>query len=175
KGRTEPLLPGLRVVEASFDLSPDGRDVLMDSLDTEGKHRLWLAPLDRHTAPRQIPGIEGDGPLFGPNGDLFFRRKEGNYGYAYTVHPDGTGLRKVIEHPVINTLGISPDGKWLVAYSRPTESETGATLAFPLAGGSPVRLVTGGKTVIWSPDGRFLTVSSSMLTLYSSRGVRGAY
>jgi Tol biopolymer transport system component len=175
KGRTEPLLSGFRVVEASFDLSPDGREVVMDTLDSAGKHQLWLAPIDRHAAPRQIPGVEGDGPLFGPNGDVFFRRTEGNYGYAYTVHPDGTGLRKVVEYPVINTLGVSPDGKWLIAYSRPTESETGATLAFPLDGGSPVRLVTGGKTLIWSPDGRFLTISCSMLTLYSRRGLRGAY
>jgi hypothetical protein len=70
---------------------------------------------------------------------------------------------------------MSPDGQWLAVYSRPTEAETGATLAFPLSGGPPVRVVTGAKTLIWSPDGRSLTISSSGLTLYSSRGLRSSY
>jgi serine/threonine protein kinase len=174
-GRTEPLLRGFPIVESAFDISPDGREIVAEALDAAGKHRLWLAPIDRHSAPRQIPGVEGDGPLFAPNGDVVFRSREGSYGFAYSVHPDGNGLHKVLEFPVINTLGISPDGKWLIVYSRPTEGETGATVALPLGGGLPVRLLTGSKTLIWSGDGRALTVSSAGLTLYSSRGLRSSY
>src|SRR2546421_7426450 len=37
---------------------------------------LWLAPLDRHSPPRQIPDIEGEQPVFGATGEVFFRSEE---------------------------------------------------------------------------------------------------
>src|SRR5207302_2524440 len=73
-GRSEPLLPGFAVALAGagslggYDISPDGRRVVMAARDTAGKVRLWLAPLDRSSAPRQIPDIEGEQPVFGATG-----------------------------------------------------------------------------------------------------------
>src|SRR5207253_5791718 len=63
--RSEPLLPGFAVALAmngylgGYDISPDGHRLVMASLDSAGKLRLWLAPLDRRSPPRQIPRIEG--------------------------------------------------------------------------------------------------------------------
>src|SRR5260370_30116307 len=51
-GRSEPLLPGFAVAlrgagaEGSYDISPDGRQVVVTSPDSVGKLRLWLAPPD---------------------------------------------------------------------------------------------------------------------------------
>ena len=43
-----------------------------------GKLRLWLAPLDRRSPPRQIPNIEGEQPVFGATGEIFFRSDRGD-------------------------------------------------------------------------------------------------
>jgi Tol biopolymer transport system component len=79
-GLTERLLPGFSVgiggtatARSLFDVSPDGQWVVFEASDPGGKHRLWLAPLDRRSPPRQIPNVEGDGPLFAPDGAVFFR------------------------------------------------------------------------------------------------------
>ena len=159
-GLNEPLLPGFPIAETAlggaYDISVDGRQVVMQAVDREGKNRLWLAPLDRRSPPRQIPNVEGDGPLFAPNGEVLFRAREGAYGFAYRVRADGTGLRKVSEHPVIETEGVSPDGKWLMAYARPNEESAGGTLALPLDGGPPVQIYGTSLRAKWSPDGRLL-------------------
>jgi hypothetical protein len=162
-GTSEPLLPGFSIVGSRlaepYDVSPDGRQVVMEAVDPESKHRLWLTPVDRRSPPRQIPNVEGDGPVFGADSEIFFRVKEGPYGFAYRVREDGTGLRKAIEHPVIATTAVSPDGRWLAAYSRPSDQGTGATVAFPIGGGPSVRIYGGSMPVKWSPDGRLLFLS----------------
>ncbi len=168
-GRNEPLLPGFPV-GAFYDISPDGRQVVVEAPDREGKPRLWLAPIDRRSPPRQIPNVEGDRPLFGADGEIFFRAREGTYGFAYRVREDGTGLRKVSEQPVGGTVAVSPDGQWLVVHSRPSEERTSATVAIPLGGGPPVRIFSlrGTRPAQWSPDSKFLFLSAST-TMYSGR------
>src|SRR5207247_2662681 len=104
-GRSEPLLPGFAVDRASlghrqYDISPDGRQVVVVSSDNGGKARLWLAPLDRRSPPRQIPNIEGGQPVFGPAGEVFFRRVEGTSAFLYRVQADGGELRKASDLPL---------------------------------------------------------------------------
>jgi eukaryotic-like serine/threonine-protein kinase len=167
-GRTEPLLPGLQLggggISRLYDVSPDGLEVVVHAFDAEGKSRLWLAPINRRTAPRPIPNVEGDGPLFSPTGEIFFRAREGNYGYAYRVQPDGSGLRKALDYPVIMTERVSPDGNSLIVYgryTRPGEEPVGATIALPLDGGAPVRLFgpSGTDPVKWVRHQHLLFIS----------------
>src|SRR5207253_2101913 len=101
-----------------YDLSRDGKVVVFESHGNAGKQNLWLAAVDRRSPPHTVPNVEGDGPVFTRDGDIIFRAREGTYGTAYQVHPDGTGLHKLLDYPVIATRGVSPDGKWLVAYGR---------------------------------------------------------
>ena len=170
-GLNEPLLPGFAVAEGrvsggstSFDLSPDGRLVVMQAVDREGKSRIWVAPLDRRSPPRQIPNVEGDGPLFASDGEIVFRARESTYGFAYRVKSDGTGLQKASEHPVIGPEGISPDGKWLMVYARPNEQAAGGSLALPLDGGPPVQTYGTSLSARWTPDGRLLHLMVHHLT-----------
>jgi len=171
-GLNEPLLPGFPIgggtMRAPYDISPDGRQVVVEAPDRDGKPRLWLAPLDRRSPPRQIPNVEGDSPLFGPGGEIFFRAREGDYGFAYRVRQDGTGLRKASEHPVTGTKDVSPDSQWLVVYARPSKEEAGVTVALPLGGGPLVRLFGPGTHLKWSPDGRLLYWSEST-SMYSGQ------
>jgi Tol biopolymer transport system component len=162
-GHSEPILPGFPVTGRSqvYDLSRDGRRVVVASPDRSGKPRLWLAPLDRRSPPRQIPNVEGDQPLFGPEGEVFFRAPEGSSSFAYRVREDGTGLRKAADYPVYLMQGVSPDGRWLIArFEVPGEHVAVTTMAVPLAGGPPVRIAAYavGEPVKWSADGRRIAI-----------------
>ena len=84
-----------------YDISPDGRQLVVTSPDSGGKLRLWVAPSDRSSPPRQIPNIEGEQPLFGATGEVFFRRVEGTSAFLYRVQQDGGALRKAIAQPAL--------------------------------------------------------------------------
>ncbi|HWU37974.1 MAG TPA: hypothetical protein VN203_10045, partial [Candidatus Acidoferrum sp.] len=161
-GRNEALLPGFRVVGypgLSYDISPDGREVIVSARDREGKYRLWVAPLDRRSPPRQVPNVEGRRPLFGPGGEIIFRRLEGTSFFVYRIREDGSGLQKVIEQPDVLPGGISRDGQWLAAMG-----EGNSVTAFPLRGGSPIPILSdhvasSNPNLRWSPDGKLVVIS----------------
>ncbi len=160
-GRSEPLLPGFAVAVAGpgsvggYDISPDGRQVVMASPDSGGKLRLWLAPLDRRSAPRQIPNIEGEQPVFGATGEVFFRHVEGTSAFPYRVQQDGGGLRKAIDLSVVDIQGESPDRNWLVLGSH----ASAGLVFFRIDGGAPLLTEIKPTTLIgWSGDGKRLLV-----------------
>jgi hypothetical protein len=165
-GLNEALLPGFLIgtedlldSSAPYDISADGRQVIVEAFDRQGKNRLWMVSLDRKVPPRQIPNVEGDGPVFGAGGEILFRARVGDYGFAYRVREDGTGLKKANEQPVIGTGSVSPDGHWLTVYARPSKEAAGATLALSVGGGSPVQIYGSGMQIKWSRDGKFLFLS----------------
>jgi hypothetical protein len=169
-GRNEPVLPGFLMNEIQsprvpYDISPDGQRVVVEVADAEGRNRLWLAPLDRSSPPRQIPNVEGDGPLFLSDTEVVFRGREEDSGFAYRVRTDGTELRRASNHPVIVTTGLSRDGRWLVVYARPSEEKPGSTLALPLGGGSPFEIVGRFSRAAWSPSGQQLLLSEGAVGL----------
>jgi hypothetical protein len=134
-GRDEPLLPGFAVVgipRHTYDISPDGRQIVVTALGQKGEHRLWIVPFDRPLRPREIPNAQGDHPFFGSSGEIFFRGLEGNSAFAYRIRADGTGLQKVFDRPIAGLSGISPDGQWLVA-KVPGENGS-STVAFRFTG-----------------------------------------
>jgi Tol biopolymer transport system component len=164
-GRSQPLLPGFPVTGrwgVAYDISPDGHKVVAAVVDGEGRYRLWVAPLDRSYAPRQIPNVEGQRPVFGPRGEIFFRSILGTSSSISRVQEDGTGLRQAVVgekggHPT----GISPDGNWLAVR---VGGQGPIVVAYPLSAGSPVPILgahacSGDPTVRWSPDGRLLVIS----------------
>jgi eukaryotic-like serine/threonine-protein kinase len=158
-GRSEPLLPGFAVGLAGpgalggYDISPDGHQVVMTSPAGGGKSRLWLAPLDRRSPPRQIPNVEGEQPVFGATGEVFFRRVEGTSAFLYRVQQDGGGLRKAMDLPFVGFLGESPDRKWLALGSH----STAGVLLFRVDGGAPLQTQISIPTqVSWSGDGKHL-------------------
>ena len=164
-GRSQPLLPGFPVSGrwgVAYDISPDGQKVVVAVVDTAGKYRLWIAPLDRRSAPHQIPNVEGERPVFGPAGEIFFRSIQGVSSSIFRVHEDGTDSRQAVVgdkggHPT----GISRDGKWLAVR---VGGQGPIVVAYPLSGGAPVPILganacSGDPTVRWSPDGRLLVIS----------------
>jgi hypothetical protein len=156
-GRSEPLLPGIAVglagspPSSGYDISPDGRQVVVASVDNGGKFRLWLARLDRRSPPRQIPNIEGSRPVFGATDEVFFYRVEGTAAFLYRVREDGGGLRKAFDPSLLGIMGESPDRNWLVLGPGAGE---GAVI-FRVDGGAPLQTRLQGRTLLrWSGDGK---------------------
>jgi hypothetical protein len=118
---------------------------------SSGKSHLFLAPLDRSSPPREIPGVEGDQPVFGPKGEILFRRVEGATHFLYGIHPDGTGMRKLAAVPIVGLSGLTPDRKWV---SAGVPFEMGVTaLAIPIDCGEPFRIPKFMHK--WSGDGKY--------------------
>jgi len=155
-GRSESLTPGFRSL--AWDISKDGTQVVMETPDAEGKPRLWLAPFDRRSPPRQIPNAEGMNARFGPSGEILFRHPEGSSWFVYRISLDGTGLRKVLERPIFALQSVSPDGRWIEAWAPVPGQKQAATQIFPLRGGLPI--VIGANTNLqWSSRGDTLWIA----------------
>ena len=114
---------------------------------------MWLAPLDRRSPPRQIPNIEGEQPVFGATGEVFFRGVEGTSAFLYRVQEDGGELRKAFDVPIVGLSGESPDRNWLALGS-------GGVVIFRVDGGAPLRtqIRASATTLSWSGDGKHLFV-----------------
>jgi WD40 repeat protein len=161
-GGSVSLAPGFRARD--YDISVDGLHIVMDATDPEGRRGLWLAPLDRQLAPRMIPNGEGGRqPKFGPDGEIFFRRAEaGVSNFVYRMRPDGSGTRKALEQSVALVFSLSRDGRWIVGWSSPPDSDGMATLAFPLSGGPPI-ILAPSATWEWAPGGNSVAVSGGLI------------
>ena len=133
-GRSQLLVPGFRAWD--YDVSADGLEVVMDATAPEGQRGLWIVPLDRHSPPRRIPNAEGGRqPIFAPDGDILFRRGEGTTNFVYRIRPDGSRIRKALEQEIMLLVGVSRDGRSIVAWSFLPDGEGTALRGFPLLGG----------------------------------------
>jgi serine/threonine protein kinase len=166
-GRVEAVVRGFSAL--NFDISGDGRQVVMEAPDETGRSRLWLAPLDRSASVHQVPNVEGGQPHFLPNGEILFRRNEGGstadgrLGFIYRVRPDGSGLRKAIEHPVNQfnfASPVSPDGRWVYGWGPLGGDGPAAGQAYSLDGESPISLGGFGQ-IAWAAGGALLSITGS--------------
>src|SRR5262249_3978751 len=87
-GFSEAYLPGFRVT--SFDLSPDGRQIVFATITDDRKSRIWLAPTNRSSAPQMLETPEAIGPVFGPANNVYFRAREGLQSHLYEISLDST-------------------------------------------------------------------------------------
>ena len=161
-GRSEPLVPGLPVLE--YDLSVDGRQVVMSTPDSQGKPRLWVMPFDRSSPPVQIPNVEGAFPKFGAGNDIFFSHLDGKSVFVYSVHPDGSELRKALMPPVFLFDSVSPDGRWIIAWAPLPGNGPPLAQAFPLDGGPPIP-IGPFHFLSWSLDGRSMLMGPYIVPL----------
>jgi len=172
-GKSDALLPGVSVTD--FDISRDEKLVAFSANDgPERTSTVWLASLDRGSAPRQI-ARDADEVSFGADGELIFRSLAENNALV-RIRQDATGREPIPSPPVLDKFGVSPDGQWVVVFSPGSggiPGAPGATLAVPTRGGAPRPICPGGDCLAtWSSDGRFFYVlnyiansrSSSVLT-----------
>lgn len=162
-GRSEQLVPGLPVLD--YEISADGRLVVMSTTDAGAKPRLWVMPFDRSSPPTQIPNVEGASPMFGAGDEIFFRHLDGTSVFVYRVHPDGTGFQKALTIPVFLTHSVSPDSRWIAAWAPLGGDGPPSIQAFPLNGGTSIQIGNGLGHVGWSLDGRSVLIGSYLIPL----------
>lgn len=155
-GRSEAVLP--RVSVASFDISPDGAEVVYQTKGPGGTSEIWLSPLNRETPPRRIGESGEDLPKFGPNGEILFRFSEGSRSYLGRAKPDGSGRSKVFPFPIDQLRSVSPEKRWVAAAMKRNDGETEGDFAVPLDGGPRLLLCTSFCWPTWSPDGKYLYI-----------------
>ena len=176
-GRSEPLVRGFQALD--YDISADGRQVVMETADREGKPRLWLAPMDRSSPPHQIPNVVGGSPRFGPGGEIFFRRRaEASFrrkgwkaapGLFTAFAPTGLecGRRSNKRFSSCGRFRRTADGSrhGLRCGQRPPSGQ-----AFSLDGKPPVRV--GWVGFGWVPGGALFVPFFGNGDLYCSSGTR---
>jgi serine/threonine protein kinase len=160
-GVTETLLSGVRVID--FAISPDSKWLFYSASGPDHVSRLWLLPIDHRIPPRQLnpTGTSSESEtIFGPGNALFFLSEENGSRLVYTINRDGTGRRKILSDPVIDVMSVSPDGKWIATMVTSSDPATPRlTLAYPLAGGKPIRLCALGCGIQWDSQGKYLYVT----------------
>jgi eukaryotic-like serine/threonine-protein kinase len=166
-GHKEQLIPGILI--ARYTVSPDGKDVVFTRADSGRHSSIWIWPLDRHSSPRQLVGAEADTPFFSGSGEIFFVRGEGGAKYVFRMKEDGTELQKAIPDRISNLIGLSPDGRWIVAATETGEPRNPQIVVGYQVRGGPSRVLCrmcaiGGleidpPIISWSSDQKSMYVS----------------
>jgi eukaryotic-like serine/threonine-protein kinase len=156
-GVTERLLPGISI--ADFDISPDETEVAFTMRPAGGESQVWLASLDRRSAPRRV--LNGvDRVSFGAGGALLVRALGERSNTLERVEKDGSGRKRIGDFALLNKMGTSPDGEWILVFlAAGGKPDSASTAAIPLHGGPPVQICSQSCVSGWSPDGRFFYVT----------------
>ncbi len=156
-GRSERVLPGIAV--ADFEISPDERELAYTVLPAGGGSQVWLAALDRRSAPHRV--IDGaDSVSFGPGDALIVRALGERSNTLVRVGKDGTARERIGSYVIIDKGQTSPGGAWIIAgVVSGGEARTPRITAIPVQGGQSIQLCGQGCVVGWSPDGRFLQMT----------------
>ena len=166
-GRNDPVLSGVAVAE--FDVSAEGREVVFSTQPAAKASQLWIAPVDRSAPPVLLAAGGENAPRFGRDGRILFRFAENNFNYVGQMNRDGSGRSKVVPYPISTFMRISPDRRWLMAIVPSSDATwSSKTMAVPTDGGSPRPLCIYTCWGGWSPDGRFVYVSSDVRTRINS-------
>ena len=155
-GKTDRLLPDQSVTQ--YVVSRDEREVAFTTMTAAGSREIWLAALDRSMPPRRVVQ-SADDVSFGAGDDLIFRSLEDKVNFLMRIGKDGSGLRRIIQTPILNKFGVSPNGAWTAVLAPGQGDATYVTLAVPLRGGDAYT-ICNGCAVHWSPDGTRLYVGT---------------
>ncbi|MFF3852940.1 VWA domain-containing protein [Micromonospora sp. NPDC002575] len=140
-----------------------GHQAPADGADLAGG--LYLRRPD--APPLRLVGAPGTvaHPALSPDGRrvAFTSDRAGNAD-IWLVDVDGTGLRRLTDHPAEDSWPTwSPDGT-RIAYGSTRADPAGDVWVVPVAGGDPVRVTDGPAAEgqpAWSPDGRRLAFTTT--------------
>ena len=150
-GKSEAIVTGFAV--NSYDVSPDGRQVVFSARNSDGLSQLWVADLEAQTRPRLLVASGGTTPFFGPAGDVVFRMSDGTSNYLFDLKPGESQPTKILRSPIIGLKGVSPERTDAVVMVPVAEVLSTAVVALSLQDGSTKRICPGECMAKWSPDG----------------------
>jgi DNA-binding winged helix-turn-helix (wHTH) protein/Tol biopolymer transport system component len=152
-GRKEPLVTGFGV--SGYAISHDGRRVAFTT-KRAGTSEIWLAPLDRSSAPKLLLR-GGDEVAFDRLDRVYFRSLGEHANYLHRIRADGSANERVLASPIISLNDVAQDGD-RVAVDLPVENGLGASWLIPVGAGEPWLVGKGWWPARWSQDGRLLYV-----------------
>jgi eukaryotic-like serine/threonine-protein kinase len=150
-GKANPSLPGVPMID--FDISSDGQQVAFTARAGQEK-QILIAPLDRSAPPRLVVR-GGDTVSFGAPGELVFRQLTTKLDYLAFIKTDASGMKRVLDQPILDKFGVSPDGSWAGVAGAGED----ASVAVSLRDGTRQRICDGLCMFNWSADGTFLYVT----------------
>jgi eukaryotic-like serine/threonine-protein kinase len=154
-GKSNPSLPGVPM--SDFEISNDGQQVAFTAVSSSQAGRekqIFIAPLDGSAAPRVV-WRGGDLVSFGAAGELIFRQLTPKASYLARIKTDGSGLTRVLDLPILDKFGVSPDGLWVGVAGAGED----ASVAVSIKDGSRQHICDGLCVLHWSADGAFLYVT----------------
>jgi Tol biopolymer transport system component len=147
--KSDRVLPDFSVVD--YAVARDEREVAVTTRAADGSLEIWVAALDRGTAPRRVVQ-GGDRVAFAANRDLVFRAIEGHVNYVTRIGIDGQNRVRLSDVNAIDVMGTSPDGRWLI-FGGNFDSDRYGVRALPVYGGESRVLCHLPCRPEWSPDG----------------------
>jgi Tol biopolymer transport system component/tRNA A-37 threonylcarbamoyl transferase component Bud32 len=161
----EQVLPGVRM--SSFDLSPDGTKLLYTTPEEEPQPGIWIAALDRRSAPRQLTREGEFRARFGPNGQIIYM-SNAQPRHLMRMEQDGSNPQQISPAPVVYLIDVDGVHGWATMTTPAGHGEaTNEIRAIQLvtgkqvlicdicvAGAGPGRVQAPPAT--FSPDGRWL-------------------
>jgi len=150
--KSDRLLPDFSIVD--FAISTDEKEVAATRMADDGALEIWVAALDRRTAPRKVVQ-GGDSVAFGANRDLVFRSSDGHSNAMDRIGIDGQNRVRLSDNIAVNTLRTSPDGRW-TTFLGPLGDGHEGTIAVPVYGGADKPICYSACEPMWSPDGASL-------------------
>ena len=150
-------------------ISPDGKRIALDALDT--RRDIWIWDIERDILTRltqEANAADKRGPIWSPDGRaLFYTSTEGGRSALLRRAADGTGVSdKLAEEttPEMIASTVSPDGQTVIYFHSAGTNLNYDMKALLLAGpGTPTPLLVSPRSE-WnpevSPDGRWLAYES---------------
>ena len=143
-------------------VSPDGKKIVYLS-DSGGHANPWVANLGGSSPSRQIyferdPAVVIGVPIWSPAGDrIVFVRNQADVINEWLVNPDGSDPHEVIRQGF--GAAWSPRGEWLY-YTTQRQADF-CIQKIPGAGGTPVEVRCGARSMAISSDGSTLYYAPS--------------
>jgi Tol biopolymer transport system component len=149
--RTDTLFPDLLI--SDYDISPNGKRVVFSAVGADGKQQVWLASLDRRSAPQVVSiALPLDQVFFATDDEIYFRALDNGKHYLQRAHVDGSGRHNVSDKPIVEINAVSPDRNWVVV-GEPNAGEGPTVLEAARAGdGSQSVLVCNYCGIAWTGD-----------------------
>jgi Tol biopolymer transport system component/tRNA A-37 threonylcarbamoyl transferase component Bud32 len=154
--KSDRVLPDFSVVD--FAVSRDEQQVAVTTRAADRSLEIWVAALDRRTAPRRVVQA-GDQVAFGADHDLLFRSIEGHVNFVTRISLDGKNRVRLADVNAIEVMGTSPDGQW-VTFAGTFDSRRFGVMVLPVHGGEPKVLCYERCKPEWSPDAASLYLAT---------------
>jgi hypothetical protein len=100
----------------SYDISPDGEGLVFAATEADGISHIWMARLDRRSSPTRLSAVEGLGPVFGSDDEVYYRGSEGGRWYIFALTLSSGQIRKFTPEEAVNSPIISPDRQWILSW-----------------------------------------------------------